>query len=323
MKKILSLLLIVMIFAVPVSSQEETQLTKAGTTPDSLFYFLDTAMEKISLAMTFNANTKAEKRLEIAEERLSEVKEMALKGEIKAMTKAEEGHKKLLMKVQEKIEMSDDSEMKSELEMKFQSHNERISEVKNELKIKIEFEGEITEEQQVLVDSIMANIENQAGEIEIKIKNKRGESEIEIEYESEDGMDDDSEEGKMELETEHESEDFEDEMDDDSEEGRDDDMFEVDTKIFVLEGVNYAFFMDGEEMPELKVDKGDTVRIEFTSSQGFHDFVIDEFNVATERVSDGGSTFVEFVADTEGIFEYYCSVGQHRANGMKGNLIVE
>ena len=215
------------------------------------------------------------------------------------MTKAEEGHKKLLMKVQEKIEMSDDSEMKSELEMKFQSHNERISEVKNELKIKIEFEGEITEEQQVLVDSIMANIENQAGEIEIKIKNKRGESEIEIEYESED------------------------EMDDDSEEGRDDDMFEVDTKIFVLEGVNYAFFMDGEEMPELKVDKGDTVRIEFTSSQGFHDFVIDEFNVATERVSDGGSTFVEFVADTEGIFEYYCSVGQHRANGMKGNLIVE
>jgi plastocyanin len=299
MKKILSLLLIVMIFAVPVSSQEETQLTKAGTTPDSLFYFLDTAMEKISLAMTFNANTKAEKRLEIAEERLSEVKEMALKGEIKAMTKAEEGHKKLLMKVQEKIEMSDDSEMKSELEMKFQSHNERISEVKNELKIKIEFEGEITEEQQVLVDSIMANIENQAGEIEIKIKNKRGESEIEIEYESED------------------------EMDDDSEEGRDDDMFEVDTKIFVLEGVNYAFFMDGEEMPELKVDKGDTVRIEFTSSQGFHDFVIDEFNVATERVSDGGSTFVEFVADTEGIFEYYCSVGQHRANGMKGNLIVE
>lgn len=299
MKKILSLLLIVMIFAVPVSSQEETQLTKAGTTPDSLFYFLDTAMEKISLAMTFNANTKAEKRLEMAEERLSEVEEMALKGKIKAMTKAEEGHKKLLMKVQEKIEMSDDSEMKSELEMKFQSHNERISEVKNELKIKIEFEGEITEEQQVLVDSIMANIENQAGEIEIKIKNKRGESEIEIEYESED------------------------EMDDDSEEGRDDDMFEVDTKIFVLEGVNYAFFMDGEEMPELKVDKGDTVRIEFTSSQGFHDFVIDEFNVATERVSDGGSTFVEFVADTEGIFEYYCSVGQHRANGMKGNLIVE
>ena len=34
-------------------------------------------------------------------------------------------------------------------------------------------------------------------------------------------------------------------------------------------------------------------------------------------------TFVEFTVDKTGTFEYYCSVGQHRANGMVGNLIVE
>jgi plastocyanin len=99
-----------------------------------------------------------------------------------------------------------------------------------------------------------------------------------------------------------------------------------DTKTFVLTGENFKFMMDGVEAPELRVNEGDTVRIEFTSTDGFHDWVVDEFG-ATPRVrsgeGDGSSTFVEFVADEVGTFEYYCSVGQHRANGMVGNLIVE
>ena len=77
--------------------------------------------------------------------------------------------------------------------------------------------------------------------------------------------------------------------------------------------------------PDLKVKQGDKVRIEFTSSQGFHDWKIDEFSAATERVSDTDSktVTVEFIADKKGTFEYYCSVGEHRLMGMKGNLIVE
>ena len=94
-------------------------------------------------------------------------------------------------------------------------------------------------------------------------------------------------------------------------------------KTFVLTGGNYWFEMDGERAPELRVKKGDKVRIEFTNVEGFHDFVVDEFNAATEQINTGGSTFVEFVADKTGTFEYYCSVGQHRANGMVGTLIVE
>ncbi|MEA2037832.1 MAG: plastocyanin/azurin family copper-binding protein [Nanoarchaeota archaeon] len=94
-------------------------------------------------------------------------------------------------------------------------------------------------------------------------------------------------------------------------------------KTYVLTGENFKFLMDGKEAPELRVQEGDRVRIEFTSTDGFHDFVVDEFNAATERVNTDGSTFVEFVADKKGTFEYYCSVGSHRANGMKGNLVVE
>jgi plastocyanin len=64
------------------------------------------------------------------------------------------------------------------------------------------------------------------------------------------------------------------------------------------------------------------VRIEFTSTSGFHDWVIDEFDAATDRVRDGETSSVTFVADQAGIFEYYCSVGSHRANGMHGRFIV-
>jgi len=93
-------------------------------------------------------------------------------------------------------------------------------------------------------------------------------------------------------------------------------------KTFKLTGQNFKFLMDGQENPVLLVSKGDRVRIEFTSTEGFHDWKVDEFGAATEKVKDGESTFVEFVADKTGTFEYYCSVGSHRANGMKGQIIV-
>lgn len=93
-------------------------------------------------------------------------------------------------------------------------------------------------------------------------------------------------------------------------------------KTFVLTGVNYRFFMDSVESPTLTVNEGDRVRVEFTSEEGFHDWVLDEFGAATEKVSEGSSTYVEFVADKKGDFEYYCSVGSHRANGMFGKFVV-
>ena len=93
-------------------------------------------------------------------------------------------------------------------------------------------------------------------------------------------------------------------------------------KVFTLTGQNFKFVMDGVDNPELRVFVGDKVRIEFNPTEGFHDWKVDEFG-ATERVRAGTPTFVEFVADKAGIFEYYCSVGSHRQQGMKGMLVVE
>lgn len=74
---------------------------------------------------------------------------------------------------------------------------------------------------------------------------------------------------------------------------------------------------------EMKVNKGDTVTVNLTSSDGLHDFVVDELNVRTAQIKTGEKTSVTFVADTVGTFEFYCSVGSHRQMGMKGTIIVE
>jgi cytochrome c oxidase subunit 2 len=74
---------------------------------------------------------------------------------------------------------------------------------------------------------------------------------------------------------------------------------------------------------EIRVKKGDKVKIILTNKDGFHDWVVDEFNARTPQIKAGETVEIEFIADKTGTFEYYCSVGNNRQMGMKGNLIVE
>ena len=89
-------------------------------------------------------------------------------------------------------------------------------------------------------------------------------------------------------------------------------------KTFDLTGRNFAF-----SQKEMRVKKGDTVKIKFTRTEGFHDWVLGEFNAATTQAGAGNTSEVQFVADKTGTFEFYCSVGAHRSLGMKGELIIE
>lgn len=74
---------------------------------------------------------------------------------------------------------------------------------------------------------------------------------------------------------------------------------------------------------EIRVKKGDTVTINFESTDGFHDWVVDEFDAKTEKVSENETTSVTFIASKAGEFEYYCSVWNHKEQWMIGKLIVE
>jgi plastocyanin len=93
---------------------------------------------------------------------------------------------------------------------------------------------------------------------------------------------------------------------------------DANVKVVVVEGNKFRF-----SPAEIRVKKGQTVRIVFKSVDMLHDFVIDELEVATNQIGAGEEEEIEFVADRVGTFEYYCSVGKHRANGMVGKLIVE
>jgi cytochrome c oxidase subunit 2 len=89
-------------------------------------------------------------------------------------------------------------------------------------------------------------------------------------------------------------------------------------KTFNITGQPFSF-----SLKEIRVKRGDRVKIVFNNQTGLHDWVIDEFNAKTPQIQAGQMAEVEFVADKTGTFEYYCSVGNHRAMGMVGKLIVE
>ena len=95
-------------------------------------------------------------------------------------------------------------------------------------------------------------------------------------------------------------------------------MAKSSTKEFTVVAANFKY-----NQKELRVKKGDTVKITLDNSEGMHDLVIDEFGVKTSRIAAGKQETVSFVANKAGSFEFYCSVGNHRQMGMKGMLIVE
>ena len=72
----------------------------------------------------------------------------------------------------------------------------------------------------------------------------------------------------------------------------------------------------------IEVKRGEKVKITMKSVDMMHDFVIDELGVKMPIVKSGNMGEVEFTADQVGEFEFYCSVGQHRANGQVGTLKV-
>jgi len=74
---------------------------------------------------------------------------------------------------------------------------------------------------------------------------------------------------------------------------------------------------------EIRVKAGETVTIKLNSADMMHDFVIDELDVRTEIVQGGSSGSVTFTPTEPGEYEFYCSVSNHRAQGMVGTLIVE
>ena len=81
----------------------------------------------------------------------------------------------------------------------------------------------------------------------------------------------------------------------------------------------------GWEPTEVRVKKGDRVKLLLSSREGTHGFGLRDFDIDVGPLVPGmGPEIVEFVADKTGSFEFRCNVpcgAGHR--DMKGKLIVE
>ena len=184
---IFGFLLIVLIS--PVNAQQATTIDP-GVTPDSFLWGLDKAFDQITLLLTTGDVDKAKKGLEIAEERLAEIREMIKENKLEEVEKAQEAHGKTLLKVKEKVkEVEEDDSLQEiekviEIEKELEKHDDDVEQTFGELKVKIEIKGEITQEQKDLIDSILNSLKGQVGEVEIEIKNKKNKIKIEIEQET-------------------------------------------------------------------------------------------------------------------------------------------
>lgn len=96
-------------------------------------------------------------------------------------------------------------------------------------------------------------------------------------------------------------------------------VVENEVKEVVVEGSEFTF------MPAtLTLKKGEKIRLVFKNmGKMTHDWVVDELSVRTKQIPAGQEDAIEFTPNKSGTFEYYCSVGAHRANGMTGTLTVQ
>lgn len=86
---------------------------------------------------------------------------------------------------------------------------------------------------------------------------------------------------------------------------------------FEIDAYNFAY-----SKKLLSINYGEKIRIKLTSTHGTHDFKIDKLNITSNIVSEGESTYIEFIPTQKGEFIYYCSLGDHRTKGMEGKLFI-
>lgn len=90
------------------------------------------------------------------------------------------------------------------------------------------------------------------------------------------------------------------------------------TQTVTLEATEFAF-----QPKTLRVKKGQTVTLTLKNMGKMpHDWVVDELGARTKVIASGDMDTIEFTPQQAGTFEYYCSVGLHRANGMVGKITV-
>ncbi len=96
-----------------------------------------------------------------------------------------------------------------------------------------------------------------------------------------------------------------------------DQLEEAEPRVIEVAGGNYYF-----EPDVIEVDVGETIEFVFINEGGTHDLVIPELDVGTSIITGGEEESFVYTFDEAGDFDFECSVGEHAAMGMEGEIIV-
>lgn len=121
------------------ATNETAEVEEVGATPDQpVAYGWKRFAEKVSLWMTIGKEKQAEKKLKFAEKRLAEMKEMANKGDLKSLAKAEGFHAQLVQELSElKAQFAKENMTKAErLEYNLKKHITVLNAVQQKMQAK-------------------------------------------------------------------------------------------------------------------------------------------------------------------------------------------
>jgi len=110
----------------PIAFAQNITEVKAGITPDNPFYFMDRWQEQVSLALTFNQQKKAQKHLDIANERIEEIREVENTDSIEQL------QENLVLNL-EKAQKNSVTNIELEIEQLQQRNQQVLNEIKNKL----------------------------------------------------------------------------------------------------------------------------------------------------------------------------------------------
>ena len=87
----------------------------------------------------------------------------------------------------------------------------------------------------------------------------------------------------------------------------------------VVEGSEFSF-----SPSSITVNAGEKVKLTFNNVGSFpHNLTVEGLGIATKTIGGGQSDTIEFTVEEGGTYTTFCSVGNHRAQGMEGTLEVE
>lgn len=93
---------------------------------------------------------------------------------------------------------------------------------------------------------------------------------------------------------------------------------EGEVREITVEGDQYSF-----SPSSISLKKGEKIKLTFNNVGSFpHNLTIEGLGIATKTIGGGETDSIEFTAE-DGTYTTFCSVGNHRAQGMEGVLEVE